>query len=291
MERWLVSASPLLKVAVMKIRIEDYFEDVLGKAARGLGLSVSVLAQRSGLSESALERLFDGKMDLTGLRALAPELGLDADKLVAMALGKWTPQAAENVDGLRLYNTPCPVPGYPAMTVNNYLLFDPISRDAVIFDTGVAPQALLADLVHEGLQLKALFLTHTHFDHVSAYHEIIQASGEVQCYAPVAEPYADALPVAVGDSFQFGALSIHARETSGHSPGGTTYVVDGLAEKIAIVGDSIFCLSMGKADAAYAQALRNNREQILSLPAATILCPGHGPLTTVAEELEHNPFF
>jgi glyoxylase-like metal-dependent hydrolase (beta-lactamase superfamily II) len=70
-----------------------------------------------------------------------------------------------------------------------------------------------------------------------------------------------------------------------------TYVIEGLAEPIAIVGDSIFCLSQGGAPEYYVQALENNREQILSLPEATILCPGHGPMTTVANEQAHNPFF
>ena len=48
---------------------------------------------------------------------------------------------------------------------------------------------------------------------------------------------------------------------------------------------------MGGGKVSYLDALRTTRNEILSLPDSTILCPGHGPLTSVAEELEHNPFF
>ena len=70
-----------------------------------------------------------------------------------------------------------------------------------------------------------------------------------------------------------------------------TYVVTGLAQPIAIVGDSLFAGSMGGGNVSYDDALRNNLEKILTLPDETIICPGHGPMTTVGEEKQHNPFF
>jgi len=70
-----------------------------------------------------------------------------------------------------------------------------------------------------------------------------------------------------------------------------TYVVTGLARPIAIVGDSLFAGSMGGGNVSYEDALRNNREKILTLPDETIICPGHGPLTTVGKEKRDNPFF
>jgi glyoxylase-like metal-dependent hydrolase (beta-lactamase superfamily II) len=70
-----------------------------------------------------------------------------------------------------------------------------------------------------------------------------------------------------------------------------TYVVTGLAHPIAIVGDSLFAGSMGGGNVSYRDALRNNLEKILRLPDETIICPGHGPMTTVGEEKQHNPFF
>ena len=59
----------------------------------------------------------------------------------------------------------------------------------------------------------------------------------------------------------------------------------------AVVGDSIFAGSMGGGMVSYADALKNNKEQILTLPDETVIAPGHGPLTTVGEEKRNNPFF
>ena len=70
-----------------------------------------------------------------------------------------------------------------------------------------------------------------------------------------------------------------------------TYVVTGLSRPIAIVGDSIFAGSMGGGNVSYHDALQNNADKILSLQDKTIICPGHGPMTTVGEEKQHNPFF
>ena len=70
-----------------------------------------------------------------------------------------------------------------------------------------------------------------------------------------------------------------------------TYVVTGLAQPVAIVGDSLFAGSMGGGNVSYEDAVQNNLKKILTLPDDTIICPGHGPMTTVGEEKVHNPFF
>ncbi len=60
---------------------------------------------------------------------------------------------------------------------------------------------------------------------------------------------------------------------------------------IAVVGDAMFAGSMGGGMVSFSEALKNNREKILTLSDQTVLCPGHGPLTTVGQEKVHNPFF
>ena len=70
-----------------------------------------------------------------------------------------------------------------------------------------------------------------------------------------------------------------------------SYLIDGLT-KIACVGDALFACSQGGVPAAlYVKSLEINRSQLLSLPSDTVLCPGHGPLTTVAHERSWNPFY
>jgi len=86
-------------------------------------------------------------------------------------------------------------------------------------------------------------------------------------------------------------LQVTTRRTSGHVRGGVTYVVTGLSQRLAIVGDAMFAGSMGGGMVSYAEALQTNRENILTLPDDTVICPGHGPLTTVGEQKQHNPFF
>ena len=89
-------------------------------------------------------------------------------------------------------------------------------------------------------------------------------------------------------------MGVTARLTPGHAIDGVTYVVDGWrggVPAVAVVGDAIFSGSMGKDFSTPELAQSKVSEEILSLPEETLICPGHGPLTTVSEELAHNPFF
>jgi glyoxylase-like metal-dependent hydrolase (beta-lactamase superfamily II) len=91
-----------------------------------------------------------------------------------------------------------------------------------------------------------------------------------------------------------GSLRIANRDTPGHAEDGVTYVITGWpggAPPVAVVGDAIFSGSMGGAKAHGSLAKAKVREQILSLPDDTLICPGHGPLTTVGQEKVNNPFF
>ena len=84
------------------------------------------------------------------------------------------------------------------------------------------------------------------------------------------------------------------RFTPGHAEDGVTYVVEGWGQgvpPVAIAGDAIFAGSMGKDFSKANIARLKVREEILTLPEDSLICPGHGPLTTVSEELKHNPFF
>ncbi|MFW5874192.1 MAG: MBL fold metallo-hydrolase [Verrucomicrobiota bacterium] len=274
----------------MKIRVEDNFEDVLMKASTGWGYGKQELADRAGITLEQVTALLDGEADEAALRKVAPVLKLHADALVAMARKDWYPDPVD-LDGLKQYNTPFPVEGYEEMTVNSYLVWNKGSRDAVAFDTGSDVEEMLADIAMHNLTLKALFLTHTHRDHIAAYDDLIEATVNLPTYAPEKEPYGKAMPVEHADRFHIADFSIEARLTHGHSPGGTTYLIRGLKRPVAMVGDSIFCLSQGGAKENHSLALENNRKQILSLSDDTILCPGHGPMTTVANEKARNPLF
>jgi hydroxyacylglutathione hydrolase len=176
------------------------------------------------------------------------------------------------------------------MAVNAYLLWDPESKQAVAFDTGADCTEMLRRATRENLSIKMILLTHAHSDHVADLPSLREKTG-AHVYAPARESVPGAEAVEEDKHFRLGKIAIEARLTCGHSPGGMTFVATGLARPIAIVGDSLFAGSMGGGNVSYADAVRNNLEKILTLSDETIICPGHGPMTSVGEEKRHNPFF
>jgi glyoxylase-like metal-dependent hydrolase (beta-lactamase superfamily II) len=89
-------------------------------------------------------------------------------------------------------------------------------------------------------------------------------------------------------------LRITNRDTPGHAEEGVTYLIGNWPEDaphVAIVGDTLFAGSLATGFQSWETLREKVRSQILSLPADSLLCPGHGPLTTVVQEREHNPFF
>ena len=176
------------------------------------------------------------------------------------------------------------------MAVNAYLVWDPVTRAAAAFDTGADSGEMVRFANRHKLNVQLILLTHAHADHVADLPRLREETG-ADVFAPARESVPGAEPIDEGKRFRLGNLQIDARLTWGHSPGGMTYVVTGLARPIAIVGDSLFAGSMGGGNVSYKDALRNNLEKILTLPDETIICPGHGPMTSVGEEKRHNPFF
>ena len=266
------------------IPLEDNFNDIVGKAMRGLQLTDAQLAELAGVTAEAVNQLRDGAWDETTARAVVPLLGLKADALCALGHRAYTP-APLSLDGLAQFNTP-----FEDMTVNSYLVWDAATGEAIAFDTGADCSGMLALLAEKKLRLKLILLTHTHGDHIFDLDRLKSKTG-APAFTGDREPLDGAESFASGRSWTVGALKIETRLTWGHSKGGITYVVTGLARPVAIVGDAIFAGSMGGGGISYTAALQTNREEILTLPGDTILCPGHGPLTTVGAEREHNPFF
>ncbi|MFP6901548.1 MAG: MBL fold metallo-hydrolase [Opitutales bacterium] len=267
------------------IPIEDFHEDIIGKAARGLGVPRNELADKANLSVERVHALLGGAVDEEAIRAVAPILGLDGEKLVVSANKAWRPQDRE-VDGLFQANTP-----YHDMLVNAFLLWDPASQQAAVFDTGTDCGPILEQISQRNLSVEAVLLTHTHGDHVADLDRLLGETGHPTVYANRLEPHPGAELIDEGWTLEIGALSLRALLTSGHSIGGTTYLVDGLSQPVAVVGDALFAGSMGGGMTSFADALRNNREKLMTLPDDTIVCPGHGPVSTIGEEKQANPFF
>lgn len=248
----------------MTIPLEDNYADIVGKARRGLG--------QPGGALPALE---------ADIRKLAASLRLRPDALLASARRSWHPLPAPAIHGLKCFSTP-----YGEMMVNSYLVIDPATGEAAAFDTGTDCSAMLA----LEARIQQVFLTHTHRDHIADLEKLLRKTS-AEAFVSERDPLRGATNFADGATFHIGKLRVETRRTSGHAVGGTTFVVTGLERPLAFTGDALFSGSMGGAPRrAWDEALKSLRLQILTLPEETILCPGHGPLTTVAEEKIHNPF-
>jgi glyoxylase-like metal-dependent hydrolase (beta-lactamase superfamily II) len=243
------------------MNLEDHLGDIIRKARAMSDVSEAAAAQAAGLTPAelaALEESGTAAKDLSGWREL------------------------------RVFATAA-----EGLTVNSYLVWDEVTREAAVFDTGVEARPVLDCIAAEGLALKHIFITHSHWDHVQALPQLRAAFPKVRLHtsnknAPVDQRNKPS------EIIHLGGLRVTYRETPGHAEDGVTYLVGNWQEDaphVAFVGDAIFAGSMGNGNGQWALARQKVREQILTLPADTLLCPGHGPLTTVAEEQTHNPFF
>lgn len=254
-------------------------------------VSPAAAARAAGISEAELAAFEESGQ--TGKRpdlaALARLVGLHPAKLAGMING-WLP-AKKDLSGwreLRVFTT-----AGDGMTVNCYLVWDEVTRDAALFDTGFDAKPILDCVAENRLQLRHVFITHSHYDHVEALPKIREAYPKARLHsgsrnAPVDQRNKPS------EIVHLGGLRITHRETPGHAEDGVTYLVGNWQEDaphVAIVGDAIFAGSIGRGNPSWDLARQKVREQILTLPPDTLICPGHGPLTTVAEEKAHNPFF
>ena len=276
---------------VSPMNLEDHLGDIIRKARAMSSVSTSTAAVAAGISETELSALEESGKAAAKINfpKLAPLIGLNPAKLEAIANG-WLP-APKDLSAwreIRVFTT-----AGEGLTVNCYLVWDEVTRDAALFDTGLDAKPVLDCIAVEQVQLRHIFITHSHWDHVEALPKIREAWPKARLHsgsknAPVDQRNKTA------EIVHLGGLRVTHRETPGHAEDGVTYMVGNWQEDaplIAFVGDAIFAGSIGRGNQSWDLARQKVREQILSLPAETLICPGHGPLTTVAEEKEHNPFF
>jgi hydroxyacylglutathione hydrolase len=273
------------------VHLEDHLGDVLRKAREAGGISVEAATARAGLPLAEYRALeTSGRWPgVPGLAALARSLGLDPQKLEGIAQG-WRP--TEKDLGLwrewRILTT-----SRDGQAVHCYLVWDEVTREAALFDTGWEAGPVFDLIKENGLDLKHLFLTHTHEDHMFALSPLRERFPKLRLHTQSKSAPPQHRNRA-NDFIHLGSLRVSNRETPGHAEDGVIYVIGNWPEDaphMAMVGDTLFAGSMATGFQS-PQLLRDKiREQILSLPAETLLCPGHGPVTTVAEESAHNPFF
>ena len=269
---------------------EDHIGDVIAKECFHRHVDHSRAAEIAGLSADEFHSFLDSghSQRPVNYTALSELLGLNERKLLGIAQG-WEPEPVDlsRWPGLRKIITE------QDFAVNAYLAWDTETKQCAIFDTGWNADSLIAAIKDKGLKPTDFFITHSHRDHVADMTRVRKEFPGLHLHADM-----DGTPEASRNKrdeiIKVGSLRISNHQTTGHAADGVTYVIDGWpnnAPKVAIVGDAIFAGSMGRGYISPEEAKRTAREEILSLPDDTLICAGHGPLTTVGQEKEHNPFF
>jgi hydroxyacylglutathione hydrolase len=273
------------------MQLEDHAGDILSKSRNSAGVSADAAAQAAGLSAAEYAQFEEtGKPAKTpNYEALGKLLKLNGAKLQGIANG-WLPAKVDTSTWREIRQITSDAKG---MKVHCYLVWDEVTREAAIFDTGTDAEAIFKIIEAEQLTLKYIFITHSHWDHIEVLSAIHAKYPKARTRCNIKSSPVDQRN-RVSECVQLGSLRINNRETPGHCEDGVTYIIGNWPEDasyVAIVGDAIFAGSMGGARELLDLAKQKVREQIFSLPEDTLLCPGHGPLTTVAQEKAHNPFF
>jgi glyoxylase-like metal-dependent hydrolase (beta-lactamase superfamily II) len=284
-------AAPRLATIVARMNLEDHLGDIVRKARVMANVTVEAAANAAGLSASELAGLEETGASgrKPNLAALGPVIGLNPVKLEGI-VGGWLPAVPDLSlwRELRVITT-----GDGGETVNCYLAWDEVTREAALFDTGFDPEPVFREIQENQLQLRHAFITHGHSDHVACLGAIREKFPKVFLHMDAK----DALPQHKNrrnDCVHLGSLRITNRDVPGHADDAVAYLVGNWPEDaphVAIVGDALFAGSVGRVAGSWEAARARIVQQLLSLPEATLVCPGHGPLTTVAGEKLHNPFF
>ena len=181
-----------------------------------------------------------------------------------------------------------------------------VGEDALVLDPGQDSELLLAFLSGRNLRLRAILLTHGHFDHVNGIPGILEKNPDVPVYAHPSDWVMFGHPMnrnppeypGVGKPSNlhdirdivkdFPAFGFEVLETPGHTPGSVCVKTGTLL----LSGDTLFAGSCGRTDfpGGSMADMRKSLAALAKLPPETAVVPGHGPSTTIAREVASNPF-
>lgn len=181
------------------------------------------------------------------------------------------------------------------LETNCYLVSDEAGNAAVI-DPGFEPEKVLAAAQEQKLTIRAVLLTHGHFDHVGGVRAIAQATAcqvwihendlALRTAMTVTAPYYTDL-YAEGDVVEVGALRFTVLETPGHTMGSVCL----RCEDTLFTGDTLFAGSCGRTDlGGNAQAMEKSLARLAAIAENLIVLPGHGEESTLDKERARNPY-
>lgn len=196
-----------------------------------------------------------------------------------------------------------------SVETNCYILADQKTKAALVVDPADEAEKILNRLATEGLTLKAILLTHGHFDHIFAVNELRKRTGvkvyalaeekalletpDLNCSKMVRKPESVVPDVLLMDqeTLLIEGFSIQVLATPGHTSGSVCFYFE--QARSLFVGDTLFFESIGRTDLPTGNEqtlLASIQEKIFSLPGDVSVYPGHGPTTSVSYEKKHNPY-
>ncbi|MFR6010757.1 MAG: MBL fold metallo-hydrolase [Coprococcus sp.] len=196
------------------------------------------------------------------------------------------------------------------VATNCYLIINKENKEALLVDPADNALRISNVIVENGCTLKAILLTHGHFDHIMALNDLkkrynvpvyaheeeedvlkqssLNLSGSIgQIYTTQADVY-----VKDGEHLKLAGLDVIVLYTPGHTKGGVCYYFP--EEKVLMSGDTLFHCSIGRTDfptGSMSQLVRSVKEQLFVLPDDVQVYPGHDSVTSIGYEKQYNPFF
>lgn len=173
--------------------------------------------------------------------------------------------------------------------INGYLIADRASGIGVFIDPGGWDETIASYITSKDIQLRDIFFTHGDWDHIEGIGDF-KKRYSVRSYAGKDEVAAANYILHGGETLEVGKLSFEVFSTPGHTPAGLSFYCRAIG--MLFPGDALFCGSMGgtRQVALAQQQTTAVRKYLFALPDETRVCPGHGPMTTIAAEKYHNPF-
>lgn len=271
--------------------LEDELGDVLEKAARHRGLSYEQIAAAAGVELARIQDALDYRPDLTGaeLSRLARVLELNEVGLCALAQGAYP---RPRIGGLPFCLFPLAMP-FGVGVANAYLVST--GDDAgVLFDTGASPEELRRVWPARIKRLAAVFITHYEAEHIGGLEAVLADFGLAHFHGPPTGRWSRCIRLGEGQSVEVGGFSVTALHTPGHAAEHNCYLV-GCADRpgrreLLVSGDLIFAGSLGGGYFCCQRQLTHARRVLAGVGGDVLLAPGHGPLSTVANERRYNPF-
>ena len=193
---------------------------------------------------------------------------------------------------------------------NCYLVINEETKESVMVDPGAYPAKVKNAVKEQGLKLKAVLLTHAHFDHIMGLSDVMEdvkvpvyveeedlpmmTDGESNLsstYVRGGYRFEEAVPVSDGQQLEIAGFQFRVIHTPGHTKGSCCYYLKD--EGVLFSGDTVFYGSVGRTDfpgGSTAEIVRSLHKLVDSLPEETEVFPGHDASTTIGYEKRYNPF-